>query len=120
MQTIFILVNTNLRPTKTKTVSEGQCALSAKLALIVPLLLLVKKIVLFLPFNKKKKEKGFVFFFMFVCILNVLYTFKFRSAFGNQKCVLKIIKSAILLVSAPCCFFRLKATLVIIFLLMSF
>ena len=62
---------------------------------------------------------------MFVCILNVPYTFKFKSAFGNQKCALKDIKSALgnqkcalkdiknalLLFSAPCPFLRLGESL---------
>ena len=49
---------------------------------------------------------------MFVYVLNVSYTFKFKSAFGNQKCALKHIKSALLLFSVPCPFFSLRETLV--------
>ena len=45
--------------------------------------------------------------------LHMSYTFKLKSSFGNQKCALKNIKSALFLFSAPCPFFSLRETLVI-------
>ena len=69
---------------------------------IAPLLPLIQKIAVFLPFSKKN-EKGCLFT-IFVYILNVSYTFKFKSTFGSQKYSLKSIKSALFLFSAPCLF----------------
>ena len=43
--------------------------------------------------------------------LHMSYTFKLKSSFGNQKCTLKNIKSALFLFSAPCPFFSLRETL---------
>ena len=71
------------------------------------------KIVPFLSFSKKR-EKGCLFI-IFIYILNMSYTFKLKSVFGNQKCVLKNIKSALFLFSAPCPFFSLRETLIFIF-----
>ena len=73
------------------------------------LVALHSKIAPFLPFSKKW-EKGCLFM-MFIYILNMSYTFKLKSAFGNQKCALKNIKSAPFLFSAPCPFFSLRETL---------
>ena len=59
----------------------------------------------------KKKQPRWVFSkrpsFLPTLILNISYIFKFKSAFGNQKCTLKNIKSTLLLFSAPCLFLRL-------------
>ena len=68
------------------------------------------KIAPFLPFSKKKREKRCLFT-MFFYILNMSYSSKLKSAFGNQKCALKNIKSALFLFSAPCPFFSLRETL---------
>ena len=67
------------------------------------------KIAPFLPFSKKRRK--WCLFTMFIYILNMTYTFKLKSAFGNQKCALKNIKSALFLLSAPCPFFSLRETL---------
>ena len=66
---------------------------------IAPLLSLIQKAEPFLPFSKKQEKK--YFFMIFIYALNVSYTFKFKSAFVNQKCALKNIKSALFLFSAP-------------------
>ena len=63
----------------------------------------------FLPFSKKR-EKGCLFMVL-IYILNMSFTFKLKSAFGNQKCALRNIKSAIFLFSAPYPFFSLRETL---------
>ena len=46
--------------------------------------------------------------------LRIKHTFKFKSAFGNQKCTLKNIKSALLLFAAPRPFLSLRKTLDIV------
>ena len=56
------------------------------------LVALYSKIESFLPFSKKR-EKG-CSFTTFIYILNMLYTFKLKSAFRIQKCALKNNKSA--------------------------
>ena len=61
------------------------------------------KIALFLPFRKKREKE--CLFMMIIYILNMSYTFKLKSAFGNRKCALKNIKSALFLFSARCPFF---------------
>ena len=48
---------------------------------------------------------------MFIYILIMSYTFKLKSAFGNQKCAPKNIKSALFLFTAPFPFFSLRKTL---------
>ena len=48
---------------------------------------------------------------IFVYTLNMSYTFKFKSAFGNQKSAFKNIKSVFILFSAPCPFLSLRETL---------
>ena len=68
----------------------------------------IQKIEPFLPFSKKQ-EKGCPFT-IFVYTLNMSYTFKFKSAFKNQKCALKNTKSALFMFSAPCPFLRLEET----------
>ena len=47
-------------------------------------------------------------FIIFVYILNILYIFKFKNAFRNQKCALNSIKIALFLFSAPCPFLNLR------------
>ena len=76
---------------------------------IAPLLCFIQKMVPFLPFSEKR-EKGCLFT-IFVYTLNKSYTFKFISDFGNQKCALKNIKSALSLFSSPCLFLSPRETL---------
>ena len=52
---------------------------------------------------------------IFVYTLNMLYTFKFKSVFGNKKCALRNIKSALFLFSVPCPFLAWGETLMLWF-----
>ena len=67
-----------------QTVLEGCCILPT------PLLPLIQKTAPFLPVTKAR-EKGCLFT-IFVYILNMSYTFKLKSSFGNQKCALEYQK----------------------------
>ena len=69
---------------------------------LVALIQKKKKIEPFFPFSKKR-EKGYLFT-IFAYVLNVSYTFKFKCAFGNQKCILKNIKEPIYYFQHPALF----------------
>ena len=92
---VFLQQITNIRFSP-QIVSEGRCALPA---------LLQNE----LPFGKEREKE--CLFTIFVYLLNISYTFKLKSAFENQKCSLKKVRSALFLFSTPCPFLSLRETL---------
>ena len=80
---------------------------------ITLLLPLIQKIATFLSFSKKSEKA--CFFTIFVYVLKMPHTCKFKSAFGNQKCALKNNNSALFYFQHPVLFWARGKHWVILF-----